>query len=150
MLSDVRTAITDALNAADVGVFYPKERFSKNQGNLKAFYGVANSDEISGGYIRLKRRKRSNLYGPRTQTSYTFDVVFFASFVDESDSQSQFEDAIEALDEAFSNDPLLGELADDLDEGEQTGLILDDQTPVMFCGVLCHQARMRLTVNITR
>ncbi|WP_010604012.1 hypothetical protein [Pseudoalteromonas maricaloris] len=147
MLNQVRTAILNVLNNANVGTFYKKERFSKNTQELKTMY--AQGDAISGGYIRLKRRKRQNPYAPRTTVAYTFDVVFLKSFVDDEDSQEHFENAIESLDDAFAGDPLLNDLVDDLDEGDDTGLILDDHSPVMFCGVLCHQARMRLTVNVS-
>ncbi|MAD76690.1 MAG: hypothetical protein CML20_18195 [Rheinheimera sp.] len=147
MLEQLRAAIVAVLNGANIGTFYPKERFSKNMNTLKDMYGQG--EGIAGGYIRLKRRKRQNPYATRTTKTYTFDVVFLQSFVDEDSSQVAFEDAIDALDDAFAVDPLLSDLVDDLDDGDDTGLILDDQTPVMFCGVLCHQARMHLTVNVS-
>ena len=53
MLDQLRAAIVAVLNGANIGTFYPKERFSKNMNTLKEMYGQG--EGIAGGYIRLKR-----------------------------------------------------------------------------------------------
>jgi len=140
----IRAALATLLNSVDLGVFYEKERFSKNTRDMATLYG----EQINGGYIRLISRKRINNYDDRHVITLRYQIVYLLSFIDENDSQLTFEDNLEFFDDAFmASDEIepTTQASHRTDEG--AGLSVDDTQPVMFAGVLCHRALMNLTVE---
>jgi hypothetical protein len=141
MLTQIRTAIVATLNAANVGTFENRERFSKNQRDLVKVYGEA----IQGGFIRKIGRKTTVPYEGRKKVSHRFEVLYLMAFTDEDSSQITFEDNLEKLNDKFmENDHLVGLTAVEHLVDEKAGLEELENQPVMFAGVLCHRSRMVL------
>ena len=54
---------------------------------------------------------------------------------------------VDAIAEAFELDPSLGGRVRVRQQADPAGITLEEATPVMFAGVLCHAARLRLVTE---
>lgn len=142
-IDTLRDAIASQLNAANVGVFHKLERYDKRKEALRTHYG----EPIAGGFIRMQRYRRTTPYENRHVLKIRWQITYLLAFSDETKSQLAFEQAITELDSKLMADETLGGVAEGLSDGTETGLQLDDAQPVMFCGVLCHQATLHLTTE---
>lgn len=141
--------IRDAIKAkiitvANVGTVHTYERYAANLATLKALY--LTGTRLLGWHIRLQRTQRSSEMRGRVAIVHTWLVRGFMSMDDADTTELTFDALVEALQNAFAADETLGGVVSQsvLEDGSVAGLQRDDSGPVMFCGVLCHSAKLRL------
>jgi len=123
--------------AADMGRVYPYERFSNQAHKFKGLFVI--DGKIRGGYVR-----RLNAHTTQHQFRHEqWELVLFQGWDDEGQSSNQFDDAIDALIDAFNVDSQVGDWRT-LAQGEKTGWHLVKSQPVMVTNVLCHHATLRI------
>lgn len=141
----IRDAIkAKMLTVANVGLVHTYERYAPGLAALKLLYVTAG--QIRGWHIRLPRTQRSSNFEGRVAITHTWLIRGFMSLDDSAATELAFDVLVEALQNAFSADETLGGVVAQtvLEEDSIAGLQRDDSGPVMFCGVLCHSAKLRL------
>lgn len=141
----IRDAIkTKMLTVANVGLVHTFERYAAGQAQLQALY-VSNG-RLLGWSIRLPRSQRQSDAMGRLEITHTWQITGYMALDDGATSELTFDALVEALQDAFAADETLGGLVGGtvLEEDSIAGLQRDDSGPVMFCGVLCHSAKLRL------
>lgn len=148
-LADIRSAIVAKLNGvANAGQVHSYERFAKAEKDFRALYesGAAPDKRIQGWCVRrAKKRETANRFGRVTVYNH-WEIRGFRSLNDADASELQFDGLIEAIGDAFRADETLGGLVEMMPEEPdgEAGIQVAESGPVMFAGVLCHQATLKL------
>ncbi|GBG03901.1 hypothetical protein AZSI13_32280 [Azospira sp. I13] len=150
MLEVIRQAILDRMNLVPgIGKFHRYERYAKAEKEFRALY-AATDGQLRGGYARRRATRETTSDGFPVEQSQ-WDIRLYMALADGDESELAFDALIESARDAFRADPTLGHVVMDLNGPEGvSGLQLEDSVPVMFCGVLCHCARLALFTNVVR
>lgn len=146
-LATIRAAIVATLQSVpDVGRVYDRERFAKNEKEFRDLYKAG--DLLLGWHVRRRATRESSDALGRWTVTHEWQVRGFRALDDAGASELAFDGLIEATRDAFRADESLGGVVDTtvLGDGpdDPAGLQLLESGPVMFCGVLCHGARLAL------
>lgn len=135
----------------DIGPVHAYERYGKDKPQMLALYEHAG--QIRGWYIQRRAvREVSAALGLSMEVA-TYAIVGFLSLSDAGATEQVINDLVDAGRAAFRAEPTLGGLVFELcdatsdADGKETGIQVDGVGPVMFAGVLCHCARLRLVVS---
>ncbi|GJM12791.1 MAG: hypothetical protein DHS20C12_11940 [Pseudohongiella sp.] len=147
--TDVRNAIKAKIESvADVGTIQPRERFSKNNKELKAFYTTEIGDtgeyKLIGGFLRrvtYAGQSANDIYFTRKQA---WEFHYLLGWDDENNSEEEFNEKIDAIAEAFETDTTLGNVTATVSSDGTPPLDLVQSGPAMFGGVLVHYAVMKI------
>lgn len=148
-LADIRDAIVAKLTTvANVGQVHGYERFAKAEKDFRALYesGAAPDKLILGWCVRrARKRETANRFGRVTVYNH-WEIRGFMGLADASASELRFDSLIEAIGDAFRADETLGGLVETMPEepGGEAGIQVAESGPVMFAGVLCHSATLKL------
>ena len=129
------------------GIVHNRERYVKDVSRLKKLYvtqGTDNDDStltLHGWFVRHSAR----LPDARHVTDHWL-IQGYMGFSDENSSELSFDDTIDALVSAFSTQPLTDDVLTVI-ASEGYGLQIESIQPVLFAGVLCHQAAGRLATK---
>jgi hypothetical protein len=127
------------------------ERYAVQLPALKELY-VAEG-RLIGCHIRRVSLKRTTGGIGRWHALTRWQIRFYHAIADDEASELAFDDWLDAVAQAFKADETLrtvefpnGAVAQTgpADSQKTQGLQIDDSTPVMFCGVLCHAAKCTL------
>lgn len=143
-LGDIRAAIVAKLaGIAEIGKVHAFERYLKENSKLRELYVYG--DRIQGWNVRRISKAETSQVMPRTRVVNTWVIRGFMSLSDEAESELMFDALIESICDAFRDDLTLGGVVEDiiLEDGT-AGIQVKDSGPVMFCGVLCHAAKLEL------
>ncbi|MBE0627981.1 MAG: hypothetical protein IH603_00015 [Burkholderia vietnamiensis] len=146
-MDDIRAAIKAKIAAvADIGVVNDYERYSKNQSELQAQYvaTIAGSKQLRGWNIRRKTTKETSPATGSYAVTHAWDLRGYMALDDSAESEKTFDGLIEALRDAFRTDENLGGLISSTVIEDAAGVQVIESVPVLFAGVLCHSARLRL------
>lgn len=145
--AQIRAAIVAMLSAVpDIGQVHDYERYGKNESAFRQLY--AYNGGIRGWHVRRKSIWQTQPFIGRWTITQEWEIRGQMSIADADASEKTFDGLIDLAQEAFRTDPtiggavattVLGEASDD-----PASLQLEDSGPVMFCGVLCHGARLSL------
>jgi hypothetical protein len=144
----IRAAIVAKVSAvANIGAVFDYQRYEPRADALASLYrvNIGGQDQIRGWWLsRVSTEERSPALG-RWQTVHTWRLRGYMSLDDATASEKTFDALIESLRTAFRTDDTLGGVVAStvMDDGT-AGLQLTEQVPVLFAGVLCHSADMRL------
>ena len=142
----VRDAIAATLNAVpNIGSVQTFERFSKQLGDLKGFY--VSAGQLRGWLIRRLRERRVQIAIGRDRVDADWQLRGYLSIDDSAESELVFDDLIDAAIVQFRLDVTLGGVINTTVLSDRVGLQLEASGPVMFAGVLCHEARLALTTR---
>lgn len=147
-LPAIRAAITATMESVpDIGVVHGHERFAADE---KAFRDLYLFDgRIQGWNLRRVRTTRvTGDDGDSIDTRHVWRITGYRSLSDGAASEIAFDAAIEALRAAFDADLSLGGVVASIVTPEADGLQLVKSEPVMFAGVLCHQAVLELHTRL--
>lgn len=143
----IRTAIASMLSAIpNIGRVHTYERYAKAEKDFRAVY--AQAAQVRGWNVRRKGIWQSSPALGRWVVTCQWEIRGLMSISDAEASELEFDSLIDLAQEAFRNDEtvlgtvsttVLGEAADD-----PAGLQLVESEPALFCGVLCHSARLSL------
>lgn len=148
----IRAAIVARMNTvANIGAVFDYQRYEPRVDALASMYRVTiggqagGQAQIRGWFVsRVSTEEQSPAVG-RWQTLHTWRIRGYMSLDDATASEKTFDGLIEALRDAFrADDTLGGVVASTVVPGGEAGLQLTEQAPVIFAGVLCHSADLRL------
>jgi len=147
-LAAVRTAIVANVAAVtDIGTVHDYERYAKNQTEMRGFYEatISGVKQIRGWHlVRLSDRTINPALG-RDDVRAEWELRGFMSLDDAAATEKTFDALVNAVRAALRADPDLGNVANTHDaDSEQAGWQVPEINKVMFTGVLCHHARLRL------
>jgi hypothetical protein len=145
----IREAIAARLEAVpDIGIVHRYERYANQAGALAKHYQWQN--QLRGWFVRrvaVAETPTSQLGGTRIEDT-TWMIRGYMALSDEAQSELVFDGLIEALRDAFRDDDTLGgTVASCWVRNGPAGVQMDDAGPVLFGGVLCHSARLRLVTR---
>lgn len=148
----VRAAIADRLASVDdIGVVHAYERYANDLAGLKQLYWSAAHNQVRGWFVRRFATRESGNIQAHTVEQARWRIVGVMSLGDAAGTELVFDELLERVRNAFAADETLGgTVAQCTDPDSQSGdscIQIDDAGPVMFGGVLCHGARLRLTTT---
>lgn len=144
--ADLRAAIAAKLaSVANIGVVHEYERYAKDEANFRALYAVG--DRLSGWHIRRTARRETAVFN---EVLTTWEIRGFMALEDAAATELLFDEQIDRILDAWRADPTLGGAV--LYPRDEAGAVpaLVDSGPAMFCGVLCHAARLQLETRTAR
>jgi hypothetical protein len=153
-VADLRAAIKAKIVAvASMGTVHDYERYLKDQSKLASLYvNTAQSGSRVYGW-NIRRVKTIELLADtgRNFVDILWRIRGYMSIEDAEETEKKFDTQIELMRDAFRADPSLGSLCETTFKeanGNQAGLQLEESEPVLFCGVLCHAARLSLVTRV--
>lgn len=156
-LAEIRAAILAKLKGiAGSGVWHDYERFAARESDFRALYKYEVAPDqyrIRGGFVQRQSTSELDLGLGEVRRIHRFRIVLFESLDDADATGRSFDDRLEDIAAAFRADRTLGGLVDDnkdmASEFGEAGIQIDAVEPVMFAGVLCHRAMLRLATETT-
>lgn len=150
-VASVRTAIKNKVAAvSNIGTVNDYERYSKNASELIAQYTatISGSRQLRGWNIRLTKTKKAApaSAGPVVVT-HTWGIRGYMALDDSAASEKTFDNLVEAVSDAFDEDETIGGAVDSVVVDDIAGIQVDENIPVLFAGVLCHSAKLRLVTR---
>jgi len=138
----IRTAICNRLKSvAGIGQVFDYERYAKTESAFKAMYAAG--ERLLGWHVRRVARKEDDHFN---KVATTWEIRGFMAIDDQAGSELEFDDLIDGISDAWRLDPTLGELVAYPHDYPVTPELVDS-SPVMFSGVLCHSAKLRLVTK---
>jgi len=144
----IREAICTVLESVpDVGTVRRYERWSTNETRLRDMYGyqpAGGKARIQGWFVRRVSWVNTREAGGLETRITTWQIVGYRSLGDEDASALLWDDILDLVAEAFRDAPTLGQTVAETWIEAEAGIQAQDLGPVLFAGVLCHQARLAL------
>ncbi|MBI1386283.1 MAG: hypothetical protein GC150_15360 [Rhizobiales bacterium] len=149
-VTQIRGAIAAKIAAvAGVGKVHAFERYAKGESDLRSMY--VTDGVLAGWYVRRIATRELSPHPGRSIVWHRWRLGGFKGLLDAETTEIAFDETVEAIRAAFRVDDTLGGLVTTCTEPEGDGALagvqLDDSGPVMFCGVLCHAARLSLSTR---
>lgn len=143
----VRSALFDLIaSVPEVGRVHAYQRFASREAEMKALYvaNIGGADQLRGWFItRTATRERAFTLATTVQR-VSWTIVGYMALADADQSELSFDWLVEAIRAAWRANPTLGGLVAPVASDEEAGIQVDELATVLFCGVLCHQARLSL------
>lgn len=143
----VRSALADLIaSVPDVGRVHAYQRFASREADMRALYvaSVAGADQLRGWFVtRTATRERAFTVATTVQR-VSWAIVGYMALADGDASELAFDGLVEAIRAAWRVNPTLSGLVAPVASDEEAGIQVDELATVLFCGVLCHQARLSL------
>jgi len=147
--AQILAAIVAKLSALDVGQVHDYERYAQDEAGLRALY--ESQATIKGWFVYREATRERDLNNSEVQRLHVWRLIGFLGLSDAAATGKIIQDDVEAIAAAFRTDRTLGGLVDDIKDLEQesgeSGIQVDAVEPVLFAGVLCHRARLRLATD---
>lgn len=130
----------------DIGKVHGHERYAAQQADMKALYvaTIAGRDQLRGWFVRRVRTGETSDALGRYVVTHTWDIRGYLALEDGAASEKAFDALIEAIRDAYRSDENLGGLVSSTVVDEGAGVQVEESAPVLFAGVLCHSARLKL------
>jgi len=141
----VRAAILGNVNSvADIGQVNDFERYAKSQTNMLKLYQTGK--QVLGWHLTRRAPVAvTSIAVGRDVVRTSWELRGFMSLDDSAASEKVFDGHVENIRAAMRADESLGGVAETvLPEGD-AGWQVVESGPVMFAGVLCHSATLKLT-----
>lgn len=143
----VRSALFDLIaSVPEVGRVHSYQRFASREAEMKALYvaNIGGADQLRGWFVtRTATRERAFTLGTTVQRA-SWAIVGYMALSDADASELAFDGLVEAIRAAWRANPTLGGLVAPVASDDEAGIQVDELATVLFCGVLCHQARLSL------
>lgn len=144
----LRAAIAAQLaTVPGIGRVHDRERALSTDKALRELYSDSTAGSaINGWHIRRTGRVEKGDFG---HVLTTWELRGFRAISDADDSELAFDDVIDGVVDAWRENPRMGVLMclPSAEDGAPIIPELADSGPVMFCGVLCHHATLRLVTR---
>ncbi len=146
VLHPIKQAIVNVLNSVpEIGKVQPYQRYASRNNKLDDFYKDEPKGQIRGWFVRQGSWRQSLQVASCSERTRIWRIQGFMSLNDDQQSEVVFDDLLERINAAFMADRTLGGTVKRIGDNNEYGIQLDDVGPVMFAGVLCHGAKLRLT-----
>jgi hypothetical protein len=154
-MSDVRQAIVDVLQSVPhIGRVHAYERYADNQGDLSALYQwpepedlTAEAGQLRGWFVSRKAVAETPQGGMPDEGRSVTEVWLIGGYMalsDAGESELNFDWLLDRIRTAFRRNPTLNGTVATCWYGDPAGIEVMDSGPVLFAGVLCHAAKLRL------
>ena len=149
-LEQIRAAIVATVaGIADIGKVHGYERYAQKASDLQKTYvaTINGVDQLRGWFVRRVGTIENDLAataGGRYVVTHAWRITGYMALSDDAASEIAFDGLIEAIRDAFRADISLAGLVSSIEAQDQAGIAVDQSEPVLFCGVLCHSARLSL------
>jgi hypothetical protein len=145
----IRTAIVGTLQAVpDIGRVHAYQRYAHNLQHLAALYRSEAHEQLRGWNVSRVATGESGNRQAHNVEIVQWRVLGVMALNDLEASELAFDQLIEAVRNQFAQDETLGgtvaQCSDPDNADGESGIQLEDMSPGMFAGVLCHLARLRL------
>lgn len=154
-VEQLRTAIKAKIESvANIGLVHDYERYLKESSKLLTLYSTTlqTGTRIYGWHFRRVRTVEQLVSTGRNYTDHYWRMRGFMGLDDTDATEKKFDVQIELIRDAFRAAPNLGFTDVDTHFAEananQGGVNVEESEPVLFCGVLCHAARMALITRV--
>ncbi|MDR1995145.1 hypothetical protein [Azonexus sp.] len=142
----LRAAIAAKLaSVPGLGQVYNYERYAKSDADFREFYAAG--DRLQGWHVRRVARREN---AGSNEVLTTWELRGFMSIDDAAASELLFDELIDRILDAWRDDPTLGRAVLYPRDGADPVPQLEDSGPAMFCGILCHSARLKLVTRTVR
>lgn len=142
-LSDIRAAIVARLSAVEgMGLVHDHEAYAKDVAKMKQLY--VRDGQLNGWQVLWKLTKSLPLAQGANDVRHKWEIRGFMALSEEQGSEAAFDALLDRCRKAFNTSlEVAGEhvLTVLRDEGVAGAQVVEKE-PVMFCGVLCHAARL--------
>jgi hypothetical protein len=146
-LEEVRAEIVARIaSVPNVGVVHDHEPYAADMGSLRNFYvsEIGGEALMQGWFVRRTARERVAESKERRAITEEWQIRGYRALSEDNGSEKAFDALIEAISARFDADDYVVDLWLDTQAAEVVGVQLLESKPVMFAGVLCHCAEMRL------
>ena len=139
----IRNAIVACLaSVPGIGPVHSFERFAADDKRFRTLY--AQGSAVLGWHVRrVGRREQCDMNLVDTD----WEIRGFAGMNDADESELAFDALLDAVFAAWRADPTLGGVVFYPKDDEVMVPSLVDSGPVMFAGVLCHAARLKISTR---
>lgn len=136
-----------------MGRVHDYQRFHKDASKLADLYytSAQAGRRLYGWHIRRVGTTELLVDTGRNFRDVRWALRGFMSLDDAGETEKLFDDQVEAICDAFRADSRLGGICETQfreANGNQAGIQVDELEPVMFCGVLCHGAKLGLVTRL--
>lgn len=142
-----RAALAALLRSvADVGIVHDEEPWARAEQAFRELYSWDAGDgtrQLRGWWLRRTRTAEQQLGVGRTLNVHTWTVRGFMA-LSPPNSGKAFDDVIEAVRRAYRADVQIGGAVDPGPLDRVSGFQVQDVTPVVLAGVLCHGATLQI------
>ena len=125
------------------------ERYADRRGDLSDLYQPADARGIDGWFIRRTGTQLIEISSNSIAAHHRWQITGYRSFEDQAASELAFDAVLDDLMGLFISHETLGGVVESIINDGAAGLQLDSSAPVMFGGVLCHQAIFSLITRTT-
>lgn len=153
-LNDIRAAIVAVLQAVpDIGVVHDYQRYAKTDTEFREHFTVQDGDKkrLAGWYVARKSTREIEAASGVALRVTGWELVGYRGLDDATASEKLFDTVIESVCAGYRADPTLGGVVLDVRDltmdNPPSGAQVEDVSPVLFCGVLSHRARLFLTTS---
>lgn len=145
-VTQINAAIVALMNTVpDIGQVHGYERYARQLSEMLALYQTG--DQVRGWHVRRAATREISPDVGRYVVDHDWQLRGFMSLSDADASERTFDALIETIRDAFRADDTLGGVVDTMITDERAGVQVQESTPVMFAGVLCHSVRLALTTR---
>ena len=146
----IRAALVALLEAVPgIGTLHNYERFASKPKEFQALY--LQGQDIRGFYVRRQSYRETPYSTMKNRVRTRWVIRGFASLVDADATELAFDDLLDAIAAMLRAKPVVydadGNGLCHTVTDDSAGLQLEDSSPVMFAGVLCHGATFSLTTE---
>lgn len=152
-VEQIRAALVALIGGVpDIGVVNDYERYAERASDMQRLYvaTIDGVDQLRGWFVRRLATIEQDISataGGRYVVRHTWRIQGYMALNDANASEKTFDTLIEAVRAALRADINLGGLVSSTETPDQAGAALEDSSPVLFAGVLCHSARLSLTTT---
>jgi hypothetical protein len=146
----IRAAIVATLRTVpDVGQVHDYERYAASRTGLQAMYSAdgGEQDVLLGWFVRRRSFSAGRIAPGKRRVTTQWEITGYRALADAMQSELAMDALVDAIADAFEANAALGGLVRVRQQADPAGVELIDFAPVMFAGVLCHAAAMRLVTE---
>lgn len=150
-LATVRAAILATLQGVSgIGRVHSYERFAKDQDAFRLLYRDTDG-RIRGWWFDRLSTREVDLDVATVRRIHTWRITGYLALDDAEATGEALQDLVEAIATAFRTDRTLGgtvlDIRDMTLDDAPSGIQIEGMEPILFAGVLCHRAQLRLVTE---
>jgi len=151
--AQIRAAILATLSGVTgIGRVHDRERFAAAEKDFASLY-VDTDRRLRGWNFQRVSVVERDLGTGEVRRLMQWRITGYLAWDDAAGTAHEIQGIVEAIAAAFRLDRTLGGVVDDLKDLSQSfgesGIQVEAIEPVLFAGVLCHRARLRLITETT-
>lgn len=147
----VRAALLGLLEGVPaIGRVHGYERYAASLDQLRALYvaTIDGAQQLRGWYLRRTGQRERRIAHGCNAAEIDWEIRGFMALADAAVSELVFDGLLDAIAGALRADDTLAGAVFSIYSADGDGPQIVDSGPVMFAGVLCHSAKLRVTTSV--